>query len=75
MVMWIVFEFINLVILVVCLILTWRTYVGQGFLNLKQAMLCVWIHERTSKDNKNQNTSYSGSSKWKHSFLSKNQIN
>lgn len=48
------------------------------FLELKQGVLCAWIYQRILKDNKNQNASYSGSSKWNpdfRMFLSNNQIN
>lgn len=48
------------------------------FPELKQGVLCAWIYQRILKDNKNQNASYSGSSKWDPDFwmfLSKNQIN
>ena len=35
------------------------------FPELNQAMLCAWMYQSIWKDNKNQNASYSGSSKRK----------
>lgn len=48
------------------------------FPEVKQGVLRAWIYQRILKDNKSQNASYSGSSKWKPDFrmiLSKNQLN